>query len=194
MTEFLNTNEDGHLSGEESIQFRHLFQLFYTPNEGEDKFDNEEIQAVGITKDPQFGNKCFCIYLKRDPDTPVLCGKTYLAGAKRNQKHNVGQAARSAIQNQIQEFRNENKKENCPGCSEQLVFDAQVDHETTFQNLLIGFCRENNLDLSTICTKYNQETYKRELEDSSISNKWSEYHKLNAKLRWLCKECNQKIR
>ena len=192
LTEFLNTNEVGHLSEVESIQFRHIFQQFYTPDEGEDKFDNEEIQAVGITKDPRFGNKCFCIYLKRDPDKAILCGKMSLAGAKRNPKQTVAQAARFVIQDQIQEFRNEIQKKNCPGCNEKLGSDAQVDHHVpTFQELLNGFCDENKLHLSKINIIYNEELYKREFKDSNISTNWSEYHKINANLRWLCKKCNK---
>ena len=197
LKEFLNTNDIRNLSEEESIQFRHIFQLFYTPNEGEDIFDNEEIQTVGITIDPVYRNKCFCIYLKSYPKTPVLCGKKYLAGAKRNPNTNIRQAARSAIFSQIEDFKNVNKLkvyDKCPGCSEKLGSEAQVDHEPTFQNLLNVFCLANSLNLSKIGNKYNQETFKREFEDSDISSKWSEYHKINAKLRWLCKECNQKIR
>ena len=109
LTEFLNTNEVGHLSEVESIQFRHIFQQFYTPDEGEEKIDDEEIQAVGITKDQLYGNKCFCIYLKRYPNKPINCGKKWLAGAKRNPNFNIQQAARFAIRHQTDDFKNKNK-------------------------------------------------------------------------------------
>ena len=139
LKDFLNENDVGYLSKNDSNHFRKIFELYYTPDEGEESFDDEEIQAVGITKDPQYGNKCFCIYLKSNPKTPVLCGKQYLAGTKRNPNTNIRQAARSAIFSQIEDFKNENElKENkkCPICSEQLGSDAQVDHEPTFQKLL----------------------------------------------------------
>ena len=193
LAEFLNNNDVGRLSEVESIQFCLLFQEFYTPNQGEEKFTDEEIQTVGITKHD--GNKCFCTYLKSDPNEPVFCGKNWLAGQKRNPKYNVGQAARFTIKHQIQEFKKENKlkvNEKCPECSEQLGSDAQVDHhETKFQNLLIDFCKENKLDLCKIGTKYNWGLGKLEFKDSTISTMWSEYHEKNAKLRWLCKKCNQ---
>ena len=194
LIEFLNKNDVGHLSEDDSIQFRLLLQEWYIHDEGNEKFEDEEIQTIGIVK--HNGSPCFCIYLKSNPDTPITCGKNDLAGKKRNPNTDIRQAARSAIFSQIENFKKENKlKENvkCPGtCSEQLGSDAQVDHETTFQNLLNDFCQANNLDLSTIGTRYNQKDFKRELKDSTISTKWSEYHKINAKLRWLCKKCNQK--
>ena len=195
LTAFLKDTDVGHLSEVESKQFRLIFQQFYTPNKGEDKFDDDAIQNVGITIDPQYRNKCFCIYLIGNPDTPILCGKKYLAGSKRNQNINIQQAARLAIKEQIEDFRNKKKlevNEMCPACSKKLGSDAQVDHETTFQNLLNGFCLANKLDLSTIKTEYHQGKYHTGFKDSTISTKWFEYHKRNAKLRWLCKECNQR--
>ena len=193
LTEFLNKNDVGNLSEDDSIQFRLLFQERYTENEGEEKFKDEEIQTVGIVE--HNGSPCFCIYLKSNPDTPIPCCKKYLAGRKRNPNTDIRQAAQSVTFSQIEDFKKENKlKENekCPGtCSEQLGSDAQVGHQPTFQNLLNDFCQANNLDLSTIGTRYTQKDFKWELKDSTISTKWSEYHKLNAKLHWLCKKCNQ---
>ena len=140
LTAFLKDTDVGHLSEVESEQFRLMFQQFYTPNEGEDKFDDDAIQNVGITIDLTYGKKCFCIYLIGNPDTPILCGKKYLAGSKRNRKNiNIQQAARFAIEEQIQDFRNKKRKEKCAACSKELGSEAQVDHETTFQNLLNGF-------------------------------------------------------
>ena len=81
LTEFLNINDVGHLSEDDSIQFRLLFQERYTQDEGKEKFKDEEIQTIGILK--RNGNPFFCIYLKSDPDTPIPCGKRHLAGKKR---------------------------------------------------------------------------------------------------------------
>ena len=50
LTEFLNKNDVGHLSEDDSIQFRLLFQERYTQDEGKEKFKDEEIQNVGIIK------------------------------------------------------------------------------------------------------------------------------------------------
>ena len=192
LTEFLNKNDVGHLSEDDSIQFRLLLQEWFH-DEGNEKIKDEEIQTIGIVK--HNGSPCFCIYLKSNPDTPIPCRKKDLAGKKRNPKTVIRQAARSAIFSQIEHFKKENKlKENekCPGtCNEQLGSDALVDHETKFQNLLNDFCQANNLDFSTIGTRYNQNDFKWEFKDSTISTKWSEYYKINAKLRWLCKKCNQ---
>ena len=82
LTEFLNKNNIGNLSEDDSFQFRLLFQEHYTQDVGKEKFKDEEIQTVGIIKVLN-GNPCFCIYLKSDPDTPIPCGKKHLAGKKR---------------------------------------------------------------------------------------------------------------
>ena len=57
LTEFLKDTDIGHFSEIDSTPFCHIFHQFYIPEEGEDKFYNEDIQNVRITK--SMANKCY---------------------------------------------------------------------------------------------------------------------------------------
>ena len=97
LTEFLNKNDVGHLSEDDSIQFLSLLQERYTPENGKEKFKDEEIQTVGIVK--RNGNPCFCIYLKSDPDKEIVCGIKWLSGTKRKPNTNIRQGNIHVLRN-----------------------------------------------------------------------------------------------
>ena len=56
---FLNANEVGELSREESKHFQNIFQDFYTPDPGDVKLEYEEILSVHISLHPQYNTNSY---------------------------------------------------------------------------------------------------------------------------------------
>ena len=199
LKKFLNANEVGELSKEESKHFQNIFQDFYTPDPGDVKLEYEEILSVHISLHPKYKTKGFWLHHNQcSLVTPIPCAKDKLAGSKGSQNVIVARAARNIIDQQILEFRHKNplaedgecpSMEDCKG-NGNLGRDCHVDHVVAFKDLLRRFCEENNARQEQIKTKYEATKYNHEFESEYESDKWWDYHKTHAKLRWLCKKCN----
>ena len=195
---FLKENDVGKLSEENSDYFRHIFQQFYSPDEGEEKYENKDILEVKIGLS-NWGDKCFVLHHAESPKKNIPAGIKYLAGAQRSKTLNFAKAARVAIQPQIDKFKKEtplNASEMCPlGHGEVMLgMDAQVDHVTLFKVLLEEWKQENgNKDQKTwLKTTYNLAIYDHEFVNQEALESWRNYHINNASLRWLSKTANQR--
>jgi len=101
---------------------------------------------------------------------------------------NLNSALRVAIEPQIEDFKKNIKIWKCNLCNSNV--DIQIDHITLFKNLKEDFLNNNLINIPNMYEKdyYNRSIFRN--KDKDIENRWCEYHKNNAKLRTLCKECN----
>jgi len=100
---------------------------------------------------------------------------------------NLNSALRVAIEPQIEYFKKNVKNWKCDLCSSNV--DIQIDHITIFKDLKEEFLK-NEINIPNIFGNdcYNRAKFKE--DDKDFENRWCEYHKKNAKLRVLCKDCN----
>ncbi len=99
-------------------------------------------------------------------------------------------AMRSAVYEQINEYRKKNKWE-CELC--RVIGNKEgyhVDHVNYFEQLKACFLRNRTDIPETFDTnEYHQKCFRE--EDIKFQKEWEEYHKKNAVLRILCKKCNE---
>ena len=104
------------------------------------------------------------------------------------EKDNLYIAMRISILPQIVEYRNECCKVICEICKS--YHDIEVDHEEPhFIDLMSDFI---NIE-QYMPNKFASDKYHRKIlttEDNNFNKKWIKYHKINSKLRLLCKKCN----
>tara|TARA_Y100000768_G_scaffold365860_1_gene327496 strand:- start:500 stop:1150 length:651 start_codon:yes stop_codon:yes gene_type:complete len=195
LSKFLKGNTVGYeLNNEELILFKDIFSTYYTPShEYEEKFSIDEIDKVYIGKN--MNNHQFRI-VSGDIDT--ACGIKWLAGSKRSNKCIISNCLRHEIKCDIIKFINMNPLNStniCPITNKILGLDAQVDHEPpfTFKNIHEHWLKEHNYNNEDIIKECN---YDREVGryilNEPFKSQWREYHRNNAKLRWLSKEGNKK--
>jgi hypothetical protein len=154
------------------------------------------------------GNNCFVVLKNNnniDPFSYIIC-----LNGKINNRNDVITAFRNAIKQDISIYRNKIFFDNydvlCELCNTKLYNDSNthIDHIIKFRDLLINFCCDNNLNMLDIeITKTKNDiklinykvinTNELIISDIIILNKWIRYHKTNALLRPLCRECNIKL-
>ena len=106
---------------------------------------------------------------------------------KRPKNHDLNSAMRSAIEDQIIDFRNSIVNKKCEFCSS--CDNIEVDHIYLFKKLCLDFLKnKKDIPNSFDDGKYNQAIFKK--SDENFENEWKEYHKINSFLRFLCKKCN----
>ena len=188
LSNFLNENDVGKLSEENSNHFRHIFQQFYTPDKGEEKHEDKDIK--------EWSNKCFILVLHHAESPEMPAAIKYLAGSKRpeTQNNHETRAARRAIQPQIDEFKDKNRlnaDDICPlGNGEVLLgWDAQVDHEILFKDLWNDWKKKNTR--ANVKTNYNYDIFDHKFVKQETLESWRTYHQNHAILRWLSKTGNQ---
>jgi len=99
-------------------------------------------------------------------------------------------AMREAIKDQIAEFKNANKNKACELCG--TYSDITADHIIKFKKLKEDFLLDNPDHPNEFSKdKFGSEVFRD--EDIEFVNLWKEYHKKNAILRILCKNCNEKL-
>jgi hypothetical protein len=101
---------------------------------------------------------------------------------------NLNSALRVAIEPQINNFKKNIKNWKCDLCNSNI--DIQIDHITLFKDLSKDFLKNEIMSIPNTYEKdyYNRPTFKE--EDNDFESRWCEYHRKNAKLRTLCKDCN----
>ena len=125
----------------------------------------------------------------RSPEMVSLLNRC-VTGEKKNL---VNRAFRSAVHEQIQEFRKLKSKHNrCVRCGFYQV-KLTINHVKKFRHLVYRFCKENNLKLG------NKDVYLRKADrqitfvDKDLESRWQKFHFDNAQLRFLCGDCNVRV-
>jgi hypothetical protein len=104
---------------------------------------------------------------------------------------NLNSALRVAIEPQINDFKKNIKNWKCDLCNSNV--DIQIDHIILFKKLKEDFLRSLTAKNENIPNIYENDYYNRIIftnKDKDFENRWCQYHKNNAKLRTLCKDCN----
>ena len=186
LSTFLRENDTGELNGKDSEAFRILFATYYTPDESDIKFSTTEIASVKIDIHKTYGTSGFQILVNDEWQHASI---ERLAGGKRTEHANLNRALRDAILPQIRCFRENNPLDHnatCPVTSESIGYDAEVDHEIPFHRLVSEWLKTQ----AHIKCEYDScsRVYK---VDTSLCESWCEFHRINARLRWLSKKGNQ---
>ena len=102
----------------------------------------------------------------------------------------INWAMRYSIKKQIFEFKNTNKNKPCEFCG--TYSDITADHIIKFKKLKDDFLSENPDHPKEFSkSKYGSDIFRE--EDIEFEKLWQEYHRKNATLRILCKDCNDKL-
>lgn len=150
----------------------------------------EGLKDIYIRYNPVFKKNLEVMILKDNGKTDnVSVLKRCITGQK---KDNLTIAMRNSIIPQILEFRNNNilicnicnNKENC-----------EIDHEEPkFYELKNNFLKKCNKKNKKIPDNFTENNFNSVIfldEDEKFKKRWNKYHKKKAKLRVLCKKCNQ---
>jgi hypothetical protein len=137
------------------------------------------------------GNETIII---RDNGEIDIAWHNAITGKHKPEKESLMSAMRSSIDPQIYEFRTNCKIKCCELCGS--VERLQVDHNDTkksaFDELAYNFVMENNMEIPDNFGELNDGTHRYcFLEKNSVfRDKWIKYHRLRARLRLLCRNCN----
>ncbi len=105
----------------------------------------------------------------------------------RPKNKSLNDAMRYTIQPQIDDFKNSVEIYKCEYCNS--YENIEIDHIKPFKDLTEDFLKNRN-DIPVLFddSPYNFAMFRH--EDKNINDEWFDYHKITAKLRCLCKQCN----
>lgn len=198
MKEFVKTTMMKYLnSGKNILKTSEEYNFFY--NLAKDRETEErKIELIEVTQNQLNPKTYHCQILWSDNTVEPIgfnkiidnIGKDNNIILEQKKKLDLSQSMRKAIQEQINEFRKGEKK-ICLNCKESNC-EMHVDHVVKFKKLQDDFfIKYENIDIEI--EDDNFFGGRKFIEDSKISNKWKKYHKKNAVLRILCKDCNLKL-
>ena len=101
----------------------------------------------------------------------------------------LNSSMRRSIQDQIDDFRDQNQHNKRCGNCDTTSGEFHVDHVKFFVELQNSFLQSTTCLAPTIFDKDQCFTVFCK-EDQKFQEEWQEYHRVNAKLQWLCKSCN----
>jgi hypothetical protein len=149
-------------------------------------------------------NKCKELHLYRIDDSEcvvsyIVCAQDSIINKSKMKIHDIKfklyDAMREAISEQILKF-----KINCRSspflysCVKCGVNDQDIEYHVDHDNPSFMHLRDSFLNNKEFPTQFSyiQNTYvnKFRREDEQFKNEWAEYHRQNASLQILCKDCN----
>jgi len=168
--------------------YKNLIDLFKRHPEFEEK-KGTGIQKIFIHQN-KLNKKAREIYIERiDGSVVVISWRTCLSGLGKSNKALTLQAMRSAIHNQITDFKKAQKQvcNNCPS-----ICDLEVDHtgSVVFSDMADLFLKNKILPSDFSYDKFGRVSFKD--VDKELQESWEAYHKFYATLQLLCKNCHIK--
>ena len=158
-----------------------------------DFFDKtQNMKKVMLIRD-KLNRKALKVIIVKDEFEEDISWRCAITAKHTSQKHELMSAMRSSVDEQILQFRKNNKNICVLCCNDK---DLHVDHcNPQFDELASNFTdniKFNNLAVPKILGKTNDNTHRRcFLEiDSHFKDEWVDYHYKNASLRMLYKQCN----
>jgi hypothetical protein len=189
LQKFLKEHPIGELTDDEDKILKYVFQEYYIPDPGQEKYPIEDIDRFYIGYG-QYNTICFHMRLKNGQDDVATLKR--LSGENRTQHQNLHRALRTAINSQIEDFKNLytlDPTRLCPIESIPLGTDAQVDHHNpTFKELVEEWMKEN----PNPKIKWGPTGSSIYLLEEPYHTSWVTFHHEKAELRWLSKEGNKK--
>jgi hypothetical protein len=184
LSDYLKYNNLDILNDEDYKLFIEIFEIFYTVEENEEKFNKDDIKSVKIDLNLTYRTKQFMI-LVNDQWYPTSIKR--LSGNTKSKNLIISTAFRNSIIDQIYEFKKNNPLnpfDECPINKGLLHCNAQVDHEKPFNIILKEYLNKNKDDIYYY--DINKQIY---LIKEPL--KWQKFHFEKAKLRWVSKEGNK---
>lgn len=150
----------------------------------------EDYQTAVFTRHRRFPSVTSIELITHDNDAVEISNGTIVGEKEATETERLNKALRYSILDQIITFKQTIQKTICPITGMQIIdTKAEVDH-------IIPFCNLRDTFLSTLDSKPEtrlcEHTKNWLLCDAVIDEKWKEFHALNAKLRWISTEGNQK--
>jgi len=149
----------------------------------------QNMEKVKLIRDT-FNKNAIKVIIVKDGIEEAMSWKCAITGKHKTKRNQLMSAMRSSVDEQIKQFRYNNKK-ICVLCYTET--DLQVDHFTPpFNELASNFITNINTNVPITFGECNDNTHMKSfLEiDSNFKNEWVDYHYKNASLRMLCKKCN----
>lgn len=127
--------------------------------------------------------------------TDISWAHDAITGKSKSIESQLKEAMRSSVDEQICDFREQNKRKCCEKCGniENLHVDHNDEKKSAFNELVYNFLMENkNLECPDNFGQLNDETNRTCFldKDYEFRDKWIEYHRQHAELRILCEKCN----
>jgi hypothetical protein len=178
----LNKGLCSSLKIERPDDFKDFMELFKNHPEYSTKLTNVVDLCIVVNKK---NHKYFEINLIKSDKTVDDISYRICISLKHKNK-DLYEALRYSIYEQIKEFKNKSRL-ICVKCKS--LENIHIDHVNTFKSLTDNFLRNRkDIPSSFDNTYYNSSMFKT--EDKKINDEWFDYHKENAVLRCLCRNCN----
>lgn len=151
------------------------------------------VKGFKIEKHPIY--EYYQIFLIRNDDeiinfSYVQCCKFETNSKISDSEYNLKRAMRTAVDDQINEFRNKNIKKCCI-CEARCEFiEYHIDHKNPSYNYLYKNFIKKFPNYPTTFKKSKLFRIEFNKEDEEYKNNWWLYHLNNASLQILCKKCN----
>jgi hypothetical protein len=171
---------------DEYLFFQNLFK-----NHPDYPYKFENMKDIQVVLNKQYYNKELQI-IKFNNIIDTVSYNKCITGKKDNEKLLLNQSLRYSIYEQIKEFKENNDISKCIFCESSN--NIEIDHINTFASLVKSFLNETKYEIPKIFERTNGNSYKFMKNDILFQKEWELYHKKNAKLRPLCKQCNLKRR
>jgi hypothetical protein len=186
LSNYLKQNICSELNDDDTLIFKDIVDVFYNVDDGEVKYDKEQIKSVRISLNKFKSGKNFEI-LVGDVWYPTSIKR--LAGSKITNTNILKRAMRECIVKQILEFKKQNPlnpEALCEITNKPLGFNVEIDHIIPF-HILADEWLENNKKATC---KYDLSKFNYVL-DKPYYDDWYNFHLCKAKLRYLSPEGNR---
>ena len=165
-----------------------LIELLKRHHEFEDKSKN----MIDLTiRKNSVGNGLEIHFVDKYNNYTDISWRTAIKGKARSVQQNFTNALRETIFNQIMDFK-KNNINVCELCHSSEEVEYHADHKIHFEKLVFDFLDKNKLPVpktfGDTTDGRNRTIFLKQDEQFKLS--WENYHKDNAVLRILCKDCN----
>lgn len=169
---YIRESPIGGLPNNDFVAFKKIYEKYYQVRDGDDKFYNHQIVKVTLEEHPRFSTKCFWIYHINGKRYPVR--NEELVGKKMNIRQVLDNAAKRAVQHQIDAFISQHPRK---------FDDAVLDYVVPFELVLSDWLWSIRIKPNDIrWDEYNVNEGKRMTEP--LHSSWVKYHQEHARLYW----------
>jgi hypothetical protein len=170
--------------------FKYLVELGKRHPDYDDKFRNFNDFKIKLDEKNSRGLELKII--NNDNSETSISWKTCVLGKTKSINELFNSALRYSIHDQIVDFKSKADLSHCTICFTNFKnIRIHVDHIIQFSQLVKDFLNCNTIIKPTSYNKvYLTNEVKFKDEDMYISNAFSKYHKIHAKLRITCEDCN----
>jgi len=174
------------LKNKNNSHFNKVLDVLKRHPRASEKLDN--LKDIEVKK-CKLGFALFVIY--NDGTSDDISWNMCITGREKSDSSKLKSALRYAIEDQIQDYKDENDTSYCNECFTPIYDDLHIDHVIHFAKLVYDFNKTRS-DIPTVFDDARDlpghKIFKS--SDSKYENEWKTYHRNNAILRPLCRQCN----